>query len=118
MCAQIYEPFASDFGPLNLGNTFRFCQRLSALFQVLPLAEGSKMHDLSVPSSPPCEGSHAASFSVSVFYAWLSRQAAAVGLYKTTMCVFDLCRQQGPVGSLCAIAAGLLPQSGPTQPYW
>ena len=36
-CLQVYEPFASDFGPLNMGNTFRFCQRLTALLQVCPV---------------------------------------------------------------------------------
>ena len=30
----VYEPFCADFGPLNLGNTFRFCQKLSALLKV------------------------------------------------------------------------------------
>ena len=37
----MYEPFCADFGPLNLGNTFRFCQKLSALLKarrVLPAA--------------------------------------------------------------------------------
>ncbi|KAK9810687.1 hypothetical protein WJX73_010715 [Symbiochloris irregularis] len=29
----VYEPFASDFGPLNMGNTFRFCQRITVLLQ-------------------------------------------------------------------------------------
>ena len=31
---QIYEPFAADFGPLNLGSTFRFCQKAMSLLQV------------------------------------------------------------------------------------
>ena len=30
----MYEPFCADFGPLNLGNTFRFCQKLSSLLKV------------------------------------------------------------------------------------
>ena len=30
----IYEPFASDFGPLHAGQTFRFCTKASAAIQV------------------------------------------------------------------------------------
>jgi len=29
-----YEPFFSDFGPLNLGCTYRFCEMLSAKLEV------------------------------------------------------------------------------------
>lgn len=31
---QVYEPFYADFGPLNLGKAFRFCELASALVQV------------------------------------------------------------------------------------
>lgn len=31
---QIYEPFASDFGPLNLSCTYKFCQQTKRLLQV------------------------------------------------------------------------------------
>ena len=31
---QIYEPFFEDFGPLNLGQAYRFCCRTNALRQV------------------------------------------------------------------------------------
>lgn len=33
---QLYEPFFADFGPLNLGRTFRFCQQTKQLLQVRP----------------------------------------------------------------------------------
>lgn len=29
----IYEPFCADFGPCNLAQTYRFCQRVSALLE-------------------------------------------------------------------------------------
>ncbi|KAK9823515.1 hypothetical protein WJX72_003342 [[Myrmecia] bisecta] len=29
----VYEPFFADFGPLNLGQTYRFCQRTNAMLQ-------------------------------------------------------------------------------------
>lgn len=29
-----YEPFASDFGPLHLGCTYRFCNKLNSLLRV------------------------------------------------------------------------------------
>lgn len=28
---QVYEPFCEDFGPLNLGQTYRFCWKLETL---------------------------------------------------------------------------------------
>ncbi len=31
---QLYEPFFADFGPLNLGKTYRFCQKTKQLLQV------------------------------------------------------------------------------------
>lgn len=31
---QVYEPFAADFGPLNMGSTFRFCQQALSLLAV------------------------------------------------------------------------------------
>jgi hypothetical protein len=31
---QLYEPFFADFGPLNLGKTYRFCARTNQLLQV------------------------------------------------------------------------------------
>lgn len=31
---QIYEPFASDFGPLNLGRTYRFCEITTKMLKV------------------------------------------------------------------------------------
>lgn len=33
-CLQLYEPFFADFGPLNLGKTYRFCMRTQALLAV------------------------------------------------------------------------------------
>ncbi|GMH39216.1 hypothetical protein BSKO_07114 [Bryopsis sp. KO-2023] len=30
----IYEPFCADFGPLNLGQTYRFCHKLRQLLQI------------------------------------------------------------------------------------
>ena len=35
---QCYEPFFADFGPLNLGLTYRFCTKLDALLQVISLS--------------------------------------------------------------------------------
>ena len=35
---QVYEPFFADFGPLNLGKTYRFCQKVNAY-----LAEGERV---------------------------------------------------------------------------
>jgi Dual specificity protein phosphatase, N-terminal half len=32
--ALIYEPFCRDFGPVNLGRTYRLCQKIEALLQV------------------------------------------------------------------------------------
>lgn len=32
---QLYEPFFQDFGPLNLGRTYRFCEITSRLLQVM-----------------------------------------------------------------------------------
>ncbi len=32
---QVYEPFYADFGPLNLGLTYRFCQKTQNNLQVL-----------------------------------------------------------------------------------
>ena len=32
--SQLYEPFFADFGPLNLGKTYRFCARTNQLLQV------------------------------------------------------------------------------------
>ena len=31
---QLYEPFYADFGPLNLGKTYRFCARTAELLEV------------------------------------------------------------------------------------
>jgi hypothetical protein len=31
---QLYEPFYADFGPLNLGKTYRFCEHTKQLLQV------------------------------------------------------------------------------------
>ena len=31
----MYEPFYADFGPLNLGLTYRFCQKTQEVLQVL-----------------------------------------------------------------------------------
>lgn len=31
---QVYEPFYADFGPLNLGKTYRFCARTAELLEV------------------------------------------------------------------------------------
>lgn len=31
---QIYEPFFADFGPLNLGQAYRFCEKTSAMLKV------------------------------------------------------------------------------------
>lgn len=31
---QLYEPFYADFGPLNLGKTYRFCEHTRQLLQV------------------------------------------------------------------------------------
>ena len=31
---QVYQPFFADFGPLNLGQAFRFCQKLRAALKV------------------------------------------------------------------------------------
>jgi Dual specificity protein phosphatase, N-terminal half len=31
---QLYEPFDKDFGPLNLGLAYRFCQRMNHLLEV------------------------------------------------------------------------------------
>lgn len=33
-CAQRYEPFYADFGPLNLGHAFKYCRRTAELLQV------------------------------------------------------------------------------------
>lgn len=33
----LYEPFFADFGPLNAGQTFRFCARANELLRVRPL---------------------------------------------------------------------------------
>ncbi|KAI8464247.1 MAG: protein-tyrosine phosphatase-like protein [Monoraphidium minutum] len=35
----LYEPFYSDFGPLNLGRTFRFCEKTARLLQARREAE-------------------------------------------------------------------------------
>jgi hypothetical protein len=32
----VYEPFYADFGPLNAGQTFRFCAKASAALKVCP----------------------------------------------------------------------------------
>lgn len=32
--AQLYEPFYADFGPLNMGRTYRFCETTARLLQV------------------------------------------------------------------------------------
>lgn len=34
LCTQLYEPFYADFGPLNLGKTYRFCARTAELLEV------------------------------------------------------------------------------------
>lgn len=34
---QVYEPFYADFGPLNLGLTYRFCQKTQTNLQVLQI---------------------------------------------------------------------------------
>ena len=31
---QVYEPFATDFGPINMGGTYRFCQKIKELLKV------------------------------------------------------------------------------------
>jgi hypothetical protein len=31
---QVYEPFYADFGPLNMGRTFRFCEITARLLKV------------------------------------------------------------------------------------
>lgn len=36
---QLYEPFYADFGPLNLGKTYRFCEHTKQLLQVRPLVD-------------------------------------------------------------------------------
>jgi hypothetical protein len=33
---QLYEPFFADFGPLNLGQAFRYCTKLHQLLEVYP----------------------------------------------------------------------------------
>jgi len=38
---QLYEPFYADFGPLNLGKTYRFCEHTKQLLQVRRAAENS-----------------------------------------------------------------------------
>ena len=30
----VYEPYSSDFGPLNLGCTYRFCEKLNSILAV------------------------------------------------------------------------------------
>lgn len=37
---QLYEPFFADFGPLNLGKTYRFCQKTKQLLQVRYTSSG------------------------------------------------------------------------------
>ena len=34
LCMQVYEPFFADFGPLNLGLAYRYCQRTAELLKV------------------------------------------------------------------------------------
>jgi hypothetical protein len=36
---QLYEPFYADFGPLNLGKTYRFCARTAELLEVRRVRE-------------------------------------------------------------------------------
>lgn len=36
----VYEPFFADFGPLNLGCTYRFCQKINTLLKVRPSCQG------------------------------------------------------------------------------
>ena len=45
LLAQIYEPFFEDFGPLNLGQAYRFCCRTNTLRQVRVVSP-SQLHHL------------------------------------------------------------------------
>lgn len=56
---QIYEPFATDFGPLNMGSTYRFCEKARGFLQAsLSLVRTGGSSIILVSS---CKGVHTAS---------------------------------------------------------
>ena len=72
---QVYEPFFADFGPLNMGCVYRFCQTLLASIKVRQTASLSLgpragtarlLRRLSPHASPfafPCDGTYGAARS-------------------------------------------------------
>lgn len=43
---QLYEPFYADFGPLNLGKTYRFCEQTKQLLLVGRARPGNQSNPL------------------------------------------------------------------------
>ena len=57
---QVYEPFYADFGPLNLGLAFSFCQKTRRLLEVgTDLHRGSCLRKQAASQQlPPRAGFH------------------------------------------------------------
>lgn len=75
---QVYEPFYADFGPLNLGLTYRFCQKTQNHLQVFQFPRAVfKASAMGVPSmlavKAPSASWHALLFGKQLTYGFCDK---------------------------------------------